>query len=43
MGPDEKDTGLMTVYMDGQPVGTAYGEIPEISTAAEEPTLLPSV
>ena len=38
MGPDEKDTGLMTVYMDGQPVGTAYGEIPEISTAAEEPT-----
>lgn len=38
MGPDEKDTGLMTVCMDGQPVGTAYGEIPEISTAAEEPT-----
>lgn len=33
MGPDEKATSLMTVYMDGQPVGTAYGEIPEISMA----------
>ena len=21
MGPDEKDPGLLTVYMDGQPVG----------------------
>lgn len=37
MGPDEKATSLMTVYMDGQPAGTAYGEIPEISAAAEEP------
>lgn len=37
MGPDENATSLMTVYMDGQPVGTAYGEIPEISVAAEEP------
>ena len=38
MGPDKKDTAQLTVYMDGQPVGTAYGEIPEISLAAEEPT-----
>ena len=38
MGPDKKDTAPLTVYMDGQPVGTAYGEIPEISLAAEEPT-----
>ena len=38
MGPDEKDTGPLTVYMDGQPVGIAGGEIPEISLAAEEPT-----
>lgn len=38
MGPDEKNTAPLTVYMDGQPVGTAYGEIPEISLAAEEPT-----
>lgn len=38
MGPDKKDTAPLTVYMDGQPVGTAYGEITEISLAAEEPT-----
>lgn len=38
MGPDEKGGGPLTVYMDGQTVGTAYGEIPEISLAAEEPT-----
>ena len=38
MGPDKKDTAQLTVYMDGQPVGTAYGEIPEISLAEEEPT-----
>lgn len=38
MGPDKKDTAPLTVYMDGQPVGTAYGEIPEISLAEEEPT-----
>lgn len=37
MGPDEKGTGPLTVYMDGQPVGIAGGEIPEISLAAEEP------
>lgn len=37
MGPDEKGTGQLTVYMDGQPVGIAGGEIPEISLAAEEP------
>ena len=37
MGPDKKDTAPLTVYMDGQPVGTAYGEIPEISLTAEEP------
>ena len=23
MGPDEKDTGPLTVYMDGHPVGVA--------------------
>lgn len=38
MGPDKKNTGPLTVYVDGQPVGTAYGEIPEISLEAEEPT-----
>ena len=38
MGPDEKNTGPLAVYMDGQPVGIAYGEIPEISLAEEEPT-----
>lgn len=38
MGPDEKNTGPLAVYMDGQPVGTAYGEIQEISMVAEEPT-----
>lgn len=38
MGPDEKNTGPLAVYVNGQPVGTAYGEIPEISLAAEEPT-----
>ena len=38
MGPDKKDTAQLTVYMDGQPVGTAYGEIPEISLVAKEPT-----
>ena len=27
MGPDEKDTGPLTVYMDGRPVGIAGGEI----------------
>lgn len=37
MGPDEKDTGPLTVYMDGQPVGIAGGEIPEISLAEEKP------
>ena len=37
MGPDEKDTGPLTVYMDGRPVGIAGGEIPEISLTAEEP------
>lgn len=37
MGPDEKGTGPLTVYMDSQPVGIAGGEIPEISLAAEEP------
>lgn len=37
MGPDEKGTGPLTVYMDGQPVGIAGGEIPEIPLAAEEP------
>ena len=36
MGPDEKDTGPLTVYMDGRPVGIAGGEIPEISLTAEE-------
>ena len=36
--PSKKDTAPLTVYMDGQPVGTAHGEIPEISLAAEEPT-----
>lgn len=36
MGPDKKNTGPLTVYMDGQPVGIAGGEIPEISLAAEE-------
>lgn len=38
MGPDEKNTGPLAVYMDGQPVGIAYGEITEISLVAEEPT-----
>ena len=38
MGPDEKNTGPLAVYIDGQPAGTAYGEIPEISLAEEEPT-----
>ena len=38
MGPDEKNTGPLAVYIDGQPVGTAYGEIPEISLAEEGPT-----
>ena len=38
MGPDEKNTGPLAVYMDGQPAGTAYGEIPEISLVAKEPT-----
>lgn len=38
MGPDEKNTGPLAVYMDGQPVGIAYGEIPEISLAEEGPT-----
>ena len=37
MGPDEKGTGPLTVYMDGRPVGIAGGESPEISLAAEEP------
>ena len=37
MGPDEKNTGPLAVYMDGQPVGIAYGEIQEISLVAEEP------
>lgn len=37
MGPDEKNTGRLAVYMDGQPVGIAYGEIQEISLVAEEP------
>ena len=37
MGPDEKGTGPLTVYMDGQPVGIAGGEIPEITLEAEEP------
>ena len=37
MGPDENDTGPLTVYMDGRPVGIAGGEIPEISLTAEEP------
>lgn len=37
MGPDEKNTGPLTVYMDGQPVGIAGGEIPKISLTAEEP------
>ena len=37
MGPDEKGTGPLTVYMDGQPVGIAGGEIPEISLAEEKP------
>ena len=37
MGPDGKDTAQAAVYIDGQPVGTAYGEIPEISLVAEEP------
>lgn len=36
-GPDEKNTGPLAVYMDGQPVGIAYGEIQEISLVAEEP------
>ena len=36
MGPDKKNTGPLTVYMDGKPVGIAGGEIPEISLAAEE-------
>ena len=40
MGPDEKNTGPLAVYMDGQPVGTAYGEIQEISMVAEEPTAI---
>ena len=39
MGPDKKDTAPLTVYMDGQPVGTAYGEIPEISLAANKTKL----
>lgn len=38
MGPDKKDTGPLTVYADGQPVGIADGEIPEITLAEEEPT-----
>lgn len=38
MGPDEKDTGPLTVYMDGQPVGIAGGEIPEISLAEDRGT-----
>lgn len=38
MGPDEKNTGPLAVYIDGQPAGTAYGEIPEISLVEEEPT-----
>lgn len=38
MGPDEKNTGPLAVYIDGQPAGTAYGEILEISLVAEEPT-----
>ena len=36
MGPDKKNTGPLTVYMDGKPVEIAGGEIPEISLAAEE-------
>lgn len=35
MGPDEKNTGPLAVYMDGQPVGIAYGEIQEISLVKE--------
>ena len=42
MGPDEKNTGPLAVYMDGQPVGTAYGEIPEISLAEEPVEAVPS-
>ena len=38
MGTDEKNTGPLAVYIDGQPAGTAYGEILEISLVAEEPT-----
>src|SRR5699024_8366977 len=33
-----KNTGPLAVYIDGQPAGTAYGEIPEISLVEEEPT-----
>lgn len=37
MGPDEKYNGPVTVYKDGQPMETAYSEIPEISLAEEGP------
>lgn len=42
MGPDKKNTGPLAVYIDGQPVETAYGEIPEISLAEEPVEAVPS-
>lgn len=42
MGPDKKNTGPLAVYIDGQPVGTAYGEIPEISLEEEPMEAVPS-